>query len=187
MLRASFGLPPRCGCCYPPTPPFAPGRGAVPRPGAGWRYLFALLELGYHDDEGRLLLPHHLPEVGHGVRHGSLGGDVLPGVPRVALPSTGAVRDEGPWGARGSQPCQWCWNSSTGQRLSYVGYFLLNLPLKSFHGPDQELPGIPSILQTWQQATCTRPRSFQASPGFGVTAPSVTDPWRGRARSVRGT
>lgn len=41
-------------------------------------------------------------------------------------------------------------------RLSYAGYFLLNLPLKSFHGPDQELPGILSILQAWQQATCTR-------------------------------
>lgn len=48
-------------------------------------YLLAFPELSEHDDKGHFLLPHHLPEVRHGVGHGALGGDVGLVLPTVAL------------------------------------------------------------------------------------------------------
>lgn len=43
-----------------------------------------LVALSQHDDDGRLLLQNHLPEVVAGLGQRPLRGDVLPGV-RVAL------------------------------------------------------------------------------------------------------
>lgn len=39
-------------------------------------HLLLLLQLGDHDNGGGSLLPHHFPEVMHGVEHGALGSDV---------------------------------------------------------------------------------------------------------------
>ena len=48
-------------------------------------HLVVLLESGNHDDDATPLLPHHVPEVPHGVQHWPLGGDVGPGSPSVTL------------------------------------------------------------------------------------------------------
>lgn len=49
-------------------------------------HLVVLLQPRNHDDDTAPLLPHHVPEVSHGVHHGPLGSDVGPGSPFVALP-----------------------------------------------------------------------------------------------------
>lgn len=138
-LSPTFDLTPSHCCCYSPYPP-PPGQGAVEQ---GQQYLLALLELGYHDDDGCFLLPHHLPEVSHGVQHGPLSGNVLPGTSCIALPSTRPFRD------RGHLVCtsapQLCL-SSAAESLTYTVYFLPNVPLKSFHRASQGLPGVLSIL-----------------------------------------
>lgn len=38
--------------------------------------LIVLLQPREHDDDSAPLLPHHIPEVSHGVQQGSLRGDV---------------------------------------------------------------------------------------------------------------
>ena len=43
-----------------------------------------LHQVGEHDDCGRVLLPHHVPKVDHGLLQGPLRGDVLTS-PLVAL------------------------------------------------------------------------------------------------------
>lgn len=48
-------------------------------------YLLALSELGEHDNEGYVFLPHHLPEVCYSVGHWALGGNVDLLFPIIAL------------------------------------------------------------------------------------------------------
>lgn len=48
-------------------------------------YLVHLLDVGDHDNDGCVLLPHHAPEVGHSADDGSLRGDVYLLLPTVAL------------------------------------------------------------------------------------------------------
>lgn len=55
------------------------------RNGDGGPYLVHLLDVGDHDNDGRVLLPHHAPEVGDRADDGSLSGDVHLLLPTVAL------------------------------------------------------------------------------------------------------
>lgn len=48
-------------------------------------YLVHLLDVGDHDNDGCVLLPHHAPEIGHRADDGSLCGDVHLLLPTVAL------------------------------------------------------------------------------------------------------
>lgn len=48
-------------------------------------YLVHLLDVGDHDNDGCVLLPHHAPEVRHSADDGSLCGDVHFLLPTVAL------------------------------------------------------------------------------------------------------
>lgn len=57
--------------------------GPAPRLLCG--YLVLLLQLGDHNDDRRLLLPRHLPEVIHSVDHGTLSGDERLVVAEVTL------------------------------------------------------------------------------------------------------
>lgn len=56
----------------------------TPGPGVG-PYLVHLLDVGDHDNNGRMLLPHHAPEVGHCADNGSLRGNVHLLLSTVAL------------------------------------------------------------------------------------------------------
>lgn len=99
-------------CPPPPAPSF--WRGWPPWPvtqgltgvfsprGPAWSrpHLLALSELREHDDEGCLLLPHHLPEVRHRVGHGALGGNVGLVLPAVALQAGRQAVSMGPGAAR---------------------------------------------------------------------------------------
>lgn len=51
----------------------------------GEAYLVHLLDVGDHDDDGRVLLPHHAPEVPNRADDGSLSGDVHLLLPTIAL------------------------------------------------------------------------------------------------------
>lgn len=48
-------------------------------------YLVHLLDVGDHDDDGCVLLPHHAPEVPNRADDGSLSGDVHLLLPTIAL------------------------------------------------------------------------------------------------------
>lgn len=50
--------------------------------------LVVVVEAGQHDDDGRVLLPHHPPEVIHRLFHGRLGRYVTLRVTLVALKHT---------------------------------------------------------------------------------------------------
>lgn len=58
-------------------------------------YLVHLLDVGDHDNDGCVLLPHHAPEVGHSADDGSLCGDVHLLLPTVALQQPVKVRIRG--------------------------------------------------------------------------------------------
>lgn len=171
-LSPTFDLTPSHRCCYSPSPP-PPGQGAMEQ---GQRYLLALLELGYHDDDGCFLLPHHLPEISHGVQHGPLGGNVLPGTSCIALPSIWPSGTGGTWPA--PQPpalLVLC----TGEPDLHC----LFPPTCALEILSQTLPGTASVLsillaqqtrsKPMEQAPCTHAPS-KHPPVIAVMTPMVT-------------